>query len=112
MDHIHMTSLVPQSYHRAGQSMFIAQCTQARSAQHEEFTVDCWLKAEPTRRQHPQKVSACKNQDIPSHSTHPAYNPVSTHADLLRRFSPWTAVAEEFPIRPLRTYFHRSPSLI
>ena len=52
---IHVTGIIPQSDHRVGKIMFVAQYTQARRAQ-EKISTGRRLETKPARGQHAQEM--------------------------------------------------------
>src|SRR5262245_10484281 len=98
---LHVTSVVPQSNHRLGTVVLIAEGTQARRAQQEE-SARSRLETEPAGGEHAQEVAARKEQHVSLDGADTAHHALRPDADLVRRFPTGTAVAEELPVRTLR----------
>ena len=104
---VHVASVVPESDHRPGEIVFVAQGTEARRAQHEISAVCCRFEPEPARRQYPHEMPACENQYVFRNRTQSANDAVRTDADLLRGFASGAAVEEQVPVRALLADFGR-----
>src|SRR6476659_8337068 len=106
-----MVNVVPESNHRAINIVFIAQCAQTRRTQHEDVGIR-YLKGVPSRCQHPQEVSARKEQDVSLHFPDATHHTVRPRGDLLRRFASWAAVAEQLPVWTFRVNLRRPETFI
>ena len=93
-----MMGVVPQLDGRARDDVFIANCAQARRSQHERFAMD-WLHANPSCGQHPEKMTAGKNQHVAAYCADPAHDTISSSCHLLWRFTAGRAIAEQLPVR-------------
>src|SRR5262249_51638991 len=100
---LHMACLVPQANHRVGRLPLVAECAQARRAQHEEPAVDARRDAEPARRQHTAEVTAREQEHVTPKGARALDHPGGPRADLLGCRAPGTAIAEELPVWTLRT---------
>src|SRR5205823_3286490 len=108
---VHMSGIVPQLDHRLGQAVFVSEHTQACCVQHEN-SPGGGFEPKPAGREHAQKMSARKNQNIAFDPSHTAHNVIGPGANLVRRFAPGASVAEEKPIRALRANLFRSETSV
>src|SRR6185436_3818600 len=95
-----MKSIVPQSNHRLGEPMFIAQGAEAGRSEQEVSTAP-WFESEPASGEHPQEMPAREQKHVPLDLPHSVHNPVGPDADLIRRFPFRTAVVKQLPVRAL-----------
>src|SRR5262244_2197391 len=106
-----MTSLVPQPDCRLLKTVFIAQRAQARRTQHERPGVEC-VDPNPARGQHAEEMPAGKKENVSWQPSQAIHDAIGARGDLLRRFAPRTAIAEEFPIWTLRADLDRPATFI
>src|SRR5437899_1501890 len=92
--------LVPEADHRLGSTMLVPHRTETGRAE-QEVPARPRVEPEPARGEHSEKVSARKEQHVPSDCPHPAYHPVGPRSDLVRRLPFRAAVAEQLPVRAL-----------
>ncbi len=109
---IHVASVVPETDHRSGEIVFVAQGTDARRAQHKISAVDRRLEPEPARRHYPHEMPARESKYIPRNGTQSANDAVRTGADLQRCLASGAAVAEQVPVRSLRADFCTTAAFI
>src|SRR5262245_46820216 len=79
-----MTRIVPQTNHGLGQVVLVSERAQACRAQEKE-TSGSRLEAEPAGGEHPEKMSARKQQHVARSPAHPAHHLVGPRAHLRRR---------------------------
>ena len=92
-----MARIVPESNHRPGDLVFIAQGAEARCTQHEISAVGSGFDPQPPGRQDPNEMSTGEKQDVALYCAGPVYNSIGASADLPRRFSSGAAVAKQIP---------------
>jgi len=90
---LEVVRIVPEADDRFFYIVFISQDAQAGGAEQEALSI-LWLKPEPTRSQHPKKMSAGEKQDVAAHSSYLLHDLIGTRSHLCWRFSSRTAVPE------------------
>src|SRR5262249_56822450 len=88
--------------HRLGTLVLISERTQARRAQQEE-SGGSRLETEPAGGEHAQEVAARKEHHVTLDGADTAHHAIRSDADMVGRFPTGTAVAEDLPVRTLRT---------
>src|SRR6185369_3633508 len=92
--------LVPEADHRLGSIVFVPQHAQAGRPEHEEPSRPRF-EPEPARGKHSEKMTARKEQRVACDSPYPAYHPVGSSPDLVRRLAARAAITEQIPVRTL-----------
>jgi hypothetical protein len=92
--------VVPKTDGRFRSIVLVGQCAQACGA---EQKIPCALRsqAEPTRGEHPQKVTAREQQHCPLNRPDALHYAIRSRADLIERFAAGETVAEYLPIGAL-----------
>src|SRR5437867_2094937 len=89
----HMAGMVPQPHRRLGQAIFVSKYTYACCGQHEK-SPGRGFEPEPASSEHSEKMPTGKYQHIAFDRAHTAYHVIGPRANLVRRLSLRTAVAE------------------
>src|SRR5437867_8467606 len=103
--------IVPQSNHRLGPVVLVAERGEARRAQ-QQISPGRGLEPEPAGAQHPQEMPAREEQDVSPRFPHAAHHAVGPGADLVWRLAARAAVAEELPVGTLGVNLGAGASLI
>src|SRR5437016_1049762 len=107
-----MMSVVPQPDYRPGKVVFISDCAEASSAQEKGHAILRRFESNPAGGQHPNEVSTREKQHVPSNRSHAAQDILGSRPYLGWRFASGAAVAEQLPVRALRSDLCRAATLI
>src|SRR5947208_457536 len=89
----HIAGVVPQPDHRLGQAIFVSKYTYAGCGQREK-SPGRGFEPKPARGEHSEKMPTGKYQQIAFDRARTAHNVIGPRANLVRRLSLRTAVAE------------------
>src|ERR1051325_2886942 len=88
-----VAGIAPESDHRPGEAVLIAEYTDAGRAQYEKHSCD-GFQPEPPGREHAQKVTAGKNQDMAGDRAETIHDAIGSICNRARRFSLRNTVPE------------------
>src|SRR5947207_14846040 len=108
---VHLLRIVPQSNHRLGPVVLVAQRGEARRAQ-QPISPSRGLEPEPAGGEHPQEMPAREKQDVSPRLPHAAHHAVGPGADLVRRLASRATVAEALPGGALSVDLSAGASLV
>jgi hypothetical protein len=108
----HMTCFIPQSDDWMREAAFLPDCAKTGRIQHERPRVGGRLKADPTRSQHPNEMSAGKKQHISFNGAHAAHYSVCPCAYLSGRFSSRATMDEQLPVGAFGQDVHCASALV
>src|SRR5690242_1974381 len=95
-----MPRVIPEANHALGTVVFIAQSAQAGSTEEKVFAGQRG-EAKPAGGKDAQKMTAGKKQHVAVGRTNSVDHVISSGSYIGWRFTAWTAVAKELPIRPI-----------